>query len=277
MTSAKDVVKSLTPPLLWQAARTFTSRIDAKPAFGFEGPYGSWDEAAAVADGWDDQSIIDKTLDTARKVRDGLVEFKMDGLPRERIIYSTTILAFLLLVLSRQKNFLSIIDFGGGLGSNYVQNRKLLRHLTKIPIDWGVVEQDAFAKLGREHFQTDELKFFSSIGSALAEMPQRDGVLFTGSLQNIAEPYALLDQIVRADIAIIALDRLLVSPTASDAAFVQRPDPKLFYHATYPVWCFSKEKFIAHLTARGYTLVEYFTSDPNRSFDHCGMIFSRSS
>jgi putative methyltransferase (TIGR04325 family) len=199
----------------------------------------------------------------------------MDGVMRDRIIYSPTILAFLLLVLSRQKSTLNIIDFGGGLGSNYIQNRKLLRHLRATSIYWGIVEQEAFAKLGREHFQTEELKFFSSIDEALSSAPHCDALIFTGSLQNIAEPYALLDQIINAGINLIAMDRLLVSPSAADGAFVQRPDPVLYYPATYPVWCFSKEKFIERLTAKGFTLVEYFTSDPDHPFDHCGMIFSK--
>jgi putative methyltransferase (TIGR04325 family) len=275
MTSAKDIVKSLTPPLLWHAARKLKPKSDVHPAYGFEGPYPSWEAAASIADGWDAPSILDKTLDAALKVRDGLVAFEMDGVPRDRIIYSPTILAFLLLVLSRQKSTLNIIDFGGGLGSNYIQNHKLLRHLRATSVYWGVVEQEMLATLGKQHFQTEELKFFPTIDDALSAAPQCDAVIFTGSLQYIAEPHALLDRIVNADVKIIAMDRLLVSPSATDGAFVQRPDPALFYPATYPVWCFAKEKFIERLTARGFTLVEYFTFDPAHPFDDCGMIFSK--
>jgi putative methyltransferase (TIGR04325 family) len=274
MTTVKSIVKSLTPPILWQTARKLKPQPPAEIPL-FEGPYPSWDAAASLADGWDAQVIIDRTLDAALKVQKGASAFEMDGVARDRIIYSPAILAFLLLVCSKQKHSLNIIDFGGGLGSNYFQNIKLLRHLSTTSIFWGVVEQKAFAKLGLEQFQTEQLKFFSSIDDALSSPPKCDAVIFTGSLQNIAQPYALLDKVINANIDIIAMDRMLVSSAASDAVFVQHPDPKIYYSATYPVWCFSKDRFVAHLNTKGYNLVEDFPAHPDDPFDHCGFIFTR--
>jgi putative methyltransferase (TIGR04325 family) len=279
MASTKDVLRSLTPPILWQTAHRLKSHF-AGPNFAvlksvFEGPLPSWEAAMSRSDGWDSPLITDKTLDAARKVRDGLIEFEQDGLARKKIIYSATILAFLLLVLSRHQNVLNIIDFGGGLGSNYVQNRKILRQLTATAVRWNVVERATFAKLGIEQFQTSELNFFSTLEAALSNQTPIPALLFSGSLQYIIDPLSLLDRVVNAGIEIIAFDRLLVGPGEKHAVFIQHPDQNVFYKATYPVWCFSKDAFVAWLVSKGFILVEDFTSNPEGHFDHCGLIFIR--
>jgi putative methyltransferase (TIGR04325 family) len=272
MANTKDVLKSLTPPILWQAMRMLKSRTGTQRVFDFEGPYPSWEAAASRAGGWNEESIAGD-LDTAIKVRDGLIEFEMDGLAREQIIYSTTVISFLLLALSRQKTTINIIDFGGGLGSNYFQNRKLLRQLSGTSVSWNVVERPICAKSGTEHFQTEELKFFSSLEVAVAKLkPIPDALIFTGSLQYLAEPFLLLDQVVNYGIKLVAFDRLLVSPLSDHAAFVQRLN---FSPASFPVWCFSKDAFISWLTGKGFLLVEHFTSNSDVHFDHCGMIFAK--
>lgn len=275
--AAKDVIRSLTPPIIWRIASRLKHRSKDLPPGGFEGPFSSWDEAVSRSDGWDLPLITEKMFAAALKVRDGLVAFEQDGLPRQSIIYSNTILAFLVLALSRNKRGIDIVDFGGGLGSNYVQNRKVLRHMTATPIRWNVVERPVFAKLGLEHFQSDELFFYSTLLDVQSRpAPLPEAILFSGSIQYIASPFALLDEVIKADIHIIALDRVLVAPRSDSAPFVQHPDPRVYYQATYPVWCFSRDKLILWFRDRGFELVEHFTSDRDANFDHCGMIFVRS-
>jgi putative methyltransferase (TIGR04325 family) len=275
MASAKDVLRLLTPPILWQMAHRLKSHFWLKSG-PFEGPFSSWEAAVSRSDGWDSPEITDQTLNAALKVRDGLLEFEQDGVARKKIIYSETILAFLLLVLSRHKDILNIIDFGGGLGSNYFQNRKILRQLAATSVRWNIVERPIFAKLGIEHFQTAELTFYSILDDVLLKVkPIPDALLFSSSLQYVADPFSLLDQVVNVGIRIIALDRLRFWPGYEHAVFIQHPDPNLHYQATYPIWIFSKDTFVAWLVAKGFMSVEHFTSDPDPYFNACGMIFIR--
>jgi putative methyltransferase (TIGR04325 family) len=273
---SRDVLRSLTPQIIWRMARRLKSHLVGPNASTFEGPFSSWEAAASRSDGWDSPVITAKTFDAALKVKAGLIEFEQDGVARERIIYSETILAFLLLVLARHKDVVNIIDFGGGLGCGYFQNRKILRQLAGTSIRWNIVERPVLAKLGAEHFQSAELNFYSTLEDVFSEItPIPDAVLFSGSLQYVAEPLLVLDQAVNAGISIIALDRLLVWPRNKDAVFIQHPNPHTHYEATYPVRCFSRDALVAQFVARGFMLLERFSRVPDGPFDHCGLIFVR--
>jgi putative methyltransferase (TIGR04325 family) len=283
MEKIKKIARLLSPPILWQLGSLFKSYLNSlhcgsgRSALcnpGFHGPFSTWEEAEALSNGWDSDIITKKKFQAAIKVRDGLSEFEQDSIMYDKIIYSETILAFLILHMSRHKNKISIIDFGGGLGTNYFQNRKILGGLYNTSVSWNIVELPLLSELGREHFANSQLTFFSDIGDAIrAVRDVADSVLFSGSLQYIPEPFALLDQVIDRGGKLLAFDRLVVSPTENHAVFVHVPHPEYYYPATYPSWCFSKELFIRNLAARGFQLVEHFTRHPDRHFDICGMIF----
>jgi putative methyltransferase (TIGR04325 family) len=236
----------------------------------------SWDQAFAESDGWDSSAITNKTLESALKVRNGVAEFEQDGVVCEKIRYSATVIAFLILAISRQSGHLNILEFGGGLATGYFQNRKILRNLPAARILWNIVERPNLAKLGAAYFAKSDLRFFHSLDQAAAELKTiPDAFLFSGSLHCVARPLTLLDHAIGLGAKILAFDRLLVSAEGEHAIYVQRPDPGIYYAATYPVWCFSKELFVKDLTSRGFTLIENFASNQAANFDHCGMIFAR--
>jgi putative methyltransferase (TIGR04325 family) len=276
----KKTAKLISPPILLESVRKlkrYFSRSHVMHYGAFEGPMSSWEEAIAHSDGWDASVITEKILASALKVRDGIAEFQQDTVIRDKILYSTTIVAFLLLALalSRQKGRLDIMDFGGSLGTNYFQYRKIIKQLHETPFKWNVIELPAIAQLGLRHFANANLNFFESLDHAINELGQLpDAFLFTGSLQYVAEPLSLIDKVISSGAKLLAFDRLLVAPTEEHAIFIQRPDPEIFYPSTYPVWCFSKDRFIEHLMSKRFILVEHFTLNPQAHFDHCGMIFT---
>jgi putative methyltransferase (TIGR04325 family) len=140
-----------------------------------------------------------------------------------------------------------------------------------MPVRWNIVERPAMAKLGRAHFQTDELRFHDTIGAVDLT---RSALLFTGSLQYLATPFDVLGDAIQP-VDVVALDRVLVSPTAAHAVFVQHPHPIVGYSKTYPVWCFAKDRLIDWFAPRGLRLVDDFTAAPQSHFDRCGMLFMR--
>ncbi|HXQ13473.1 MAG TPA: methyltransferase, TIGR04325 family [Caulobacteraceae bacterium] len=252
----------LTPPILWRLGR----RLRRGP---LEGPLGSWEAAAERASGWDSPGIVEQALEAALKVRDGAAAFERDSVARGSIIYSPTILAALLLAADRYRA-LNIIDFGGGLGSNYFQNLRLISALSAVPTSWNVVERAPLARLGVEQFQTAQLRFHEDLNAVRLEHPV---LLFTGSLQYVADAFALLEQVL--DLTdIIALDRVLVWGEPEHAFFVQRLDARRFGPVTLPTWCFAKDALIDWFAAHGFRLVEHFVGAPRR-FENCGMLFVR--
>jgi putative methyltransferase (TIGR04325 family) len=274
----KLIARSVCPPALWKLGHRLKARLDdpAPTALHrqFLGPFDSWDAAVAHSDGWDCEAITRKALASALMVRDGTVEFEQDTVTARKIVYSPAILAFLTLALARQRDPLALVDFGGGLATNFFQNRKILWNLDGTPISWNIVERPILVQLGRQHFARPGLAFFADLDEAaraLGNLP--DALMFSGSLQCLREPLATLDKVIAMGVKTLAFDRLIVAPESDDRVYVQCPDPELYYAATYPTWCFSKRRFIANLEGRGFRLVEDFPENPDAHFDHCGLVF----
>jgi putative methyltransferase (TIGR04325 family) len=265
MLNARGALRLLTPPVVWQLAR----RLRRRPRL--EGPFVSWDVAAERATGWDSPRITELALAAALKVKNGTAAFERDSRTYDRIIYSPTILAALLLAVARYRR-LNVIDFGGGLGSNYFQNVKMIRALAETPISWNVIERPALAKIGAEQFQTVELRFHAEFAAARLENAV---LLFTSSLQYVPDAFGFLEEAIRG-IDIVALDHVLVSADKNHAIFLQHLDPRRFGKVTLATWCFAKDALIGWFAARGFVLVEHFQGVPYRHFENCGMLFMRS-
>lgn len=264
MPNATAALKLLTPPIAWRLAQRLRRRAR------LDGPLPSWDEATKRAVGWDSPILTELALNAALKVKEGAAAFERDSRPHDRIVYSPTVLAALLLAVARYRK-LNVIDFGGALGSNYYQNIKLIRALPGVPVSWNVVERPVLAKLGAAQFQTAELRFHDDLAAARLENAV---LLFTGSLQYVADAFVLLEQAVRG-IDVVALDRLYVSPAADHAAYVQHLDPRRFGAVTLPMWCFGKAALIGWFAARGFVLVEQFAISREWQMEFCGMLFMR--
>lgn len=97
MRNARVALQLLTPPIVWRLARRLQRRAQ------LEGPFASWDAASERATGWDSPAIIEQALAAAVKVRDGAAAFERDSRAYDRIIYSPTILAALLLAAARYR------------------------------------------------------------------------------------------------------------------------------------------------------------------------------
>jgi putative methyltransferase (TIGR04325 family) len=274
----KASLRSLTPPLLWHGGHLLKRRLTRNVKLShfeghFEGPFASWTLAVAQSETWDAPEITELFLRSALAAKEGKIACEHDGMPYNHPAYSHTMLAFLLLATARDGG-LNIVDFGGGLGSGYFQNARLLR-LMSSSVRWNIVERPIFVKLGIEHFQNDALRFYSALGEAIARS-KSNSLIFSSSLQYVEEPFALIDEATRSAIRILAIDRTLTWGRPDDGIFLQHP-PKAHYRATFACRCFSKHRFIARLAELGFALVEDFTRNPPYPADFCesGMIFAR--
>lgn len=110
--TTKKALKLLLPPILLLPFRRPT------PPSTHRGSFGRWFDAVAAADGYDSPAILEKQRAAARKVRDGEAVFERDSVLFDRIQYSFPMLAALLLAAGLNRDKLTILDFGGALGSS---------------------------------------------------------------------------------------------------------------------------------------------------------------
>ena len=176
----KNIIKGLTPPLVFsllrKASRSF-GRNGIIPNKGkFVGNYSTFEEAARHAKGYGDEAIVNKVRDALLQVKNGTGKYERDSILFDKIYYDWPLLAIFQHVAVQNDLRLSVVDFGGSLGSTYFQNIHFLKHLNSL--QWKVVEQKSFVENGRQYFEDKNLRFFHTIEEALEIQPTNILVFF---------------------------------------------------------------------------------------------------
>ena len=141
------LVKTWLPPCLL----TFIKKIYLKKnsRIVFEGPFPSWMEASKSCTGYNIEIILQKVLSASLKVKSGDAVYERDSVLFNKIEYSWPITAGLMQAAAINRGFLSVIDFGGALGSSFYQNREFLVGLKSVR--WSIVEQTHFVEAGKRN------------------------------------------------------------------------------------------------------------------------------
>jgi putative methyltransferase (TIGR04325 family) len=138
------------------------------------------------------------------------------------------------------KGRLSVLDFGGSLGSTYFQNCKFLNFIGDL--SWNIVEQPHFVKTGMLYFQNEILHFYYDVVECVKK--ENPNVLILSSvLQYFEKPYDILDKLLSFNFPFVIIDRTLFQYKGYDRITIQRVPPRI-YNASYPCWIFDYEKFL---------------------------------
>ncbi len=265
----KKMIKLLTPPVLPLLLRPLYCGTP------FSGNYATWGDAKKHSTGYDSDVILRKVRDSLLQVKKGLAVHETDSMLFDRIKYSWPLLTALMWCASQGGNKLSLIDFGGSLGTTYFQNRKFLKDLKEL--HWNIVEQRNFVECGKKYFEDEHLKFYDDIDSCCeAQLP--NVIIFSGVLQYLEDPYGMLGEIFRYPFEYILVDRtLFFTDNTPDRITIQNVPPA-HYEASFPAWFFNLEKFLKYFKGR-YDMIEDFDSNDGiinlegREAVHKGFIF----
>jgi putative methyltransferase (TIGR04325 family) len=211
--------------------------------YGWHGRYNSWSEALGKSTGYNADTVLQRVKAAALKVQSGQAQYERDGIAQDHVEVFYPLLATLLWIASQNKNRLSLIDYGGSLGTSYRQNFPFLKHLESL--EWNLIEQKMFVDEGRKSFENEHLKFYYSLGEVLP-VSQPQLLLFSSSLQYMEKPYELLEQVKQSNIPYLMIDRTAFINEADDRITIQSVPPA-FYDASYPCWFFSEQKMDAFL------------------------------
>ena len=223
----------------------------------FTGDFRTWTEALNASNGYDAPSILEKVHDAALKVKSGEAAYERDSVLFEQVEYSWPTLAALLWVASQNSGELSVLDFGGSLGTTYYQNKRFLDVLPRV--HWGVVEQAHFVEMGRRDMEDEQLNFYYSIEKLLRSSFPPNIALLSCVLQYLENPYKVLSEILALNLEVIVVDILSVIEGDCDRISVEHVPPAI-YEASYPAWFFSKSKFIQFVQSKGYEVLEEFAA-----------------
>lgn len=220
----------------------------------FCGDYLTWQQALENSIGYDAAVILEKTRNALFKVSRGEAAYERDSVLFDRIEHSFPILAAMLRAALCNNGKLSVLDFGGALGSSYFQCRAFLSPVSELR--WSVVEQSAHVECGLRDFQSEQLRFHPTVEDCFAHQ-QPNVLLLSSVLQYIPEPYALLSDLLKRQISHVIIDRTAFLARDRDRLTVQTV-PDSIYKASYPAWFLSETRLKDLMTSTGYTLLAEF-------------------
>jgi putative methyltransferase (TIGR04325 family) len=220
---------------------------------GFSAPYPNFAAARSACGGYAENSIAETVAAAVSKVLRGEAKFERDGATFDEIQYSWPLLAGLMWVAAREGR-LRVCDFGGALGSTYLQNRIFLAGLETT---YAVVEQPNFVRCGRSLFDRNRVRFYEDLEACIADGPA-DVLVLSGVLPYLEDPRASLDLFMSKGFRYIIIDRTPLLTEADDRITVQRV-PRSLYTAAYPAWFINDQKLVEQIEPH-YKIVERFDS-----------------
>lgn len=221
--------------------------------FYFTGDHASWDEAERSAEGYGSESIVQKVLDATRQVMEGKACFERDS----ALFYEKEFdfrLACVFGVLAARKKRVSVLDFGGALGSGYWKNRELLRKFG-TEFTWNVVEQGSYAAVGKEKVSNGELMFYDGIdevGEGKADL-----AVLSSVLQYLPDYKGALSKLMALEPEYILIERQPVG--ARERICVQHVNETI-YRASYPARIIDEGELMGILGEK-YSKVAEFGSE----------------
>ncbi len=267
----KRLIKDWFPPVALALYRRWRNK-----GTSYTGNYSFWQEAVANSTGYDSDIILEKVSSARTKVKSGEAVYERDSVLFDKVEHSFPLLAGLFRAAAANEGKLTVLDFGGSLGSTYFQCREFLSVLPQLK--WCIVEQKNFVRRGRELFETDQLRFFFSMQECM-EKVKPNVILFSGVLQYIQNPFDLLKTVVDAGVQYIIIDRTPFSALNRDWLCVQSVSPEI-YQASYPSWIFSEPSFELFLSEKFELTADFDGSDGSSHvgelpFKFKGMIWRR--
>lgn len=247
------IAKDWLPPALFRLLR----RMHRGGGITFEGPFATWDEAVRMSSGYDSEQILDKVLAATLKVKIGEAAYERDSVLFDDIHYSWPVAAGLMWAAAQDGGRLSVLDFGGSLGSSYFQNRQFFEGLKDVR--WSIVEQTHFVKAGKQYIQDERLRFYETIDECVkAEKP--NVVLLSSVLQYLEKPYEILERLICTEARLIVVDRTAFWSKNSAGIVIQSVPPKI-YPASYPMHIFSELGFLARMRRKWSLTAEFLSPE----------------
>jgi putative methyltransferase (TIGR04325 family) len=239
----------------------------------YEGDYSSWAEAAAVSSGYDADLIFQRTLEAARAVRDGRATWERDTVLFHEPVCHEPLMRQLRRIATAGGR-LSVLDFGGALGSTWWQHRPWLAELGDVR--WSVVEQSRLVEAGRREFTRGPLRFYATMGECCAaERP--DVLLLSSVLPYLESPEVLMTEIAARGFQHVIIDRTGFVGRGRHRLTVQHV-PKEIYPASYPCWFFDRETLLGPMAANWRVVDEWVAfGDVDIDAEYRGLALERRS
>lgn len=250
------LVKELIPPIA-HSLKWYSFK------HGWKGNYKNYEEAKNECQGYDEANILNRIKESTLRVKNNEIPYERDGIAYDKIQMNYSLLSSLLYVSSKNNNELTLIDFGGSLGTTFYQNYPFLKHLKKLK--WCIIEQPKFVAAGKEQFENEHITFYSTIEECLAENNVQL-FLICNVLQYLEDPYQLLEEVTSTGIPHVMLDFIAYNDKPGDRVTIQHVPPEFYgIEASYPCH-FPDRNRVESLLGKSYEKKYEFISAPEKYY-----------
>jgi len=223
----------------------------------YKGPYPDWEGAQRATTGYDADFILRRVHNATQRVFAGDADYEQDGSAMSGIPAPGHALPALLLAAALDGGRLSVLDFGGGLGSHFLRWRSSLAPLPDL--HWTIVEQAHFAVVGRRLFaDLPVVTFVEDVPAAADARP--NAVLLSSVLQYLPDPFDAFDRLIALAPRVLVIDRTPLLDAGS-ALILSQHVPRQLGRASYPIRVLSRSAIEDRLQPRYMALSQFESSD----------------
>ena len=225
----KYLLKQFIPPIFIKFINYFKKNNVNK----WVGNYTNWSEAEKDCKGYNSTSILNVIEKSILLVISGEKKMERDSVLFDTIDYNFNILPYFIKTAFDNKRELNLIDFGGSLGSSYLQYKSILYLCGIKKITWSIVEQEDFVAKGKKIFENENgINFYFNLDSCiLNETPNI--IFFSSVLQYIENPYQIIKKSCTLKLKYIIISRIPII-NKDDDIIMKQIVPESIYKATYP-------------------------------------------
>lgn len=260
MAKIKIILKAFIPPLAIFIFRKYVYKKVSSSKNNWTGSFSNWEIVSKVASGYDQTVILEKSKIALLKVKSGQAIAERDTVLFNEPIYCWPLL-FLLLKLGIENNgYLSVLDFGGSLGSSYFQNKNLIEK--NIKLEWNIIEQPHFVECGKQYFEDHNLKFYYTIDECFNNSEPKI-LLLNSVLPYLRNPYEWINNFQKFHFSFIIIDRTSFIYDDIDRLTLQTVSKEI-YEASYPCWFFNENNLMSSF-AEKYEIFSFFDNPANPS------------
>lgn len=163
----------------------------------FWGDFTSFQEAVQVAGIWNESETFEQELKVLRNVLQEPQNWYWSQWIQKNLLR---------IYMENQQKHLCVIDFGGGFGQEYFNDKNILEDMQEVK--WIVVDQQKHVTYGKEHLQTEKLIFSECLEEAAELAEGKCSLLIFGSvLQYIDKWEDFLQEALNMDISYMLINR----------------------------------------------------------------------
>ncbi len=265
----KQIIRDLVPPIIWRSLKKIYLLLTSKKnsiLSDIEWEYMPQGWLSEKIDpnikGWNEETILEAYKANWQVFLSNLegtspfgISPESDSNQRNNLIFHNIMMtyAYALTLAARHQNFMSMLDWGGGIGHYYLISKKLV---PEINIDYHCKDVPVLTKYGKEVFP--EASFYTD-ESCLQK--KYDFVLASTSLQYSQDWGRTLKGLAKSTIGYLFITRLPIVQNEDSFVIVQRPY-RYGYNTEYLGWCLNRQEFLNVALAHQLQLIREFVVEP---------------